>query len=226
MIKVKPNTCDISLVVAAYEENLDWVKKIKHKKIIYNKSKRYVEESEDCKMFYLPNIGRESHTYLHHIVQNYDDLSDVTIFCQGNPFDHCPEFLRVANCNSISRMNMLSQKCDERDWPNDENYCGIGHYYLYDLMVMTKDDWDLQHKIPFYIIGLDVMYPRCKPMRFCKALWGANFAASKKNIHRFTKDQYQKLIDYHEEFWTFPWSMEIIWHHIFCEADAPKEKFL
>jgi len=225
MIKVKPNFCDITLVVAVYEENIDWVKDIKHKKIIYNKGRRELEESENVKVISLPNTGRESQTYLHHIVENYDKLSEITIFCQGKPFDHCPEFIKIANCNSIEKMNTISQKSDNRDWPNDDNYCGIGHYYVYDLMSLATDDWDLQNRIPFLIIGLDTMYPRCKPMRFCKALWGANFAASKKNIHRFSKSQYKKMLDYHEEFWSIPWSMEIIWHHIFCEADAPKEKF-
>ena len=30
----------------------------------------------------LPNVGRESHTYLHHIVENWDHLAAVTIFMQ------------------------------------------------------------------------------------------------------------------------------------------------
>ena len=36
-----------------------------------------------CKVIPLPNVGRESHTYLTHIVTQYDDLSDYTIFFQG-----------------------------------------------------------------------------------------------------------------------------------------------
>ena len=35
-------------------------------------------------MIQLPNIGRESHTYLHHIVSRYDTLADVTLFLQGS----------------------------------------------------------------------------------------------------------------------------------------------
>jgi hypothetical protein len=225
MIKVKPNTCDVTVVVAVYEENIDWIKNIKHNTIIYNKGSRHLEESEKAKVIPLQNNGRESQTYLHHIVENYDNLSDMTIFCQGGPFDHSPEFIRIANCNSIAKMNAISKKIDDRDWPNDDHYCGIGHYFVYDLIKLASDDWDLKFKIPYILIGLDVMYPRCIPMRFMKALWGANFAVSKQNIHRFSKAQYQKLLDYHQEFWSFPWSMEIIWHHIFCELDAPKEKF-
>jgi hypothetical protein len=47
----------------------------------------------------LPNVGREADTYLRHIVQNYEGcLADVTVFCQGNPFEHSPDFLKLLRC--------------------------------------------------------------------------------------------------------------------------------
>ncbi len=45
----------------------------------------------------LPNVGREAHSYLHHVVRHYDELLPVTVFCQGHPFDHAHDlhaFLR------------------------------------------------------------------------------------------------------------------------------------
>lgn len=44
---------------------------------------------------FLPNVGREAHTYLWHIVQRYDSLAPVTLFCQGHPFDHAHDLHRV-----------------------------------------------------------------------------------------------------------------------------------
>ncbi|KAK6218342.1 hypothetical protein QIS74_06222 [Colletotrichum tabaci] len=35
----------------------------------------------------LRNIGREGHTHLYHIVSRYDELDDVTVFTQADPFD-------------------------------------------------------------------------------------------------------------------------------------------
>ena len=32
----------------------------------------------------LPNLGRESHTYLHHIVLRYDDLAERTVFTRAS----------------------------------------------------------------------------------------------------------------------------------------------
>ena len=37
------------------------------------------------KVIYLPNVGREGHTYLYHIVHNYVSLARHTIFCQAEP---------------------------------------------------------------------------------------------------------------------------------------------
>jgi hypothetical protein len=36
----------------------------------------------------LPNVGREGHTYIHHIIENYDDLPDEILFSQYDPRDH------------------------------------------------------------------------------------------------------------------------------------------
>ncbi|MGL1148113.1 hypothetical protein ACSTLH_00765, partial [Vibrio parahaemolyticus] len=37
----------------------------------------------------LPNVGREAHTWIHHIIERYETLSPYTLFLQGNPLDHC-----------------------------------------------------------------------------------------------------------------------------------------
>ena len=90
----------IRLVVAKYREDLTWLNQIVNHGldvIIYdksdislNKSNDYVKVSDNY--FKLPNIGREAHTYIKHIVENYDDLYDVEVFSQGGVYDHVPDF--------------------------------------------------------------------------------------------------------------------------------------
>jgi hypothetical protein len=84
----------LDIVVSKYKENLSWVDPYmgvifpaKIRKFIYSKF-----ENEDGPYIKLPNVGNESHTYLHHIVNYYDDLSDYVLFSQGNPLDHTPHF--------------------------------------------------------------------------------------------------------------------------------------
>jgi len=87
----------LEIVVARYNENLDWLKEIKMSKeikiTVYNKGANDI----DIPFIPLPNIGRESHTYLYHIINNYDNLADQTIFCQGDSIFHSPGFLDLIN---------------------------------------------------------------------------------------------------------------------------------
>lgn len=82
---------NFNLVVAHYNENLDWLEKTKVNKTVFHKG------SSAPYGIRLQNIGREAHTYLFYIVENYDNLQDYTIFCQGNPFDHFREMLQLLN---------------------------------------------------------------------------------------------------------------------------------
>jgi hypothetical protein len=78
----------MKVVVARYQENVDWTNGLENV-IIYNKSTNAPHSKHPS--ITLPNVGREGHTYLHHIIENYDKLDDYTCFLQGNPFDHSPD---------------------------------------------------------------------------------------------------------------------------------------
>ncbi len=84
------------MVVARYNEDLSWLSDVSDdiKIIVYNKGQPDVAQYP---IITLPNIGRESHTYLHHIITNYDNLADVTIFCQGDSLFHSPGFIHLLN---------------------------------------------------------------------------------------------------------------------------------
>ena len=73
----------VNFVVAKYNEDLDWTKKLNHKVTIYDKSTNPIEGSIKLK-----NVGREGDPFLYHIVNNYNNLDEVTVFLQGNPFEH------------------------------------------------------------------------------------------------------------------------------------------
>ena len=90
----------MDLVVAVYNENIDWINLIKNKRIfLYLKNPDRYDEIQtkfpNAIIEILPNIGRESHTYVYHISKNYDYLANHTVFLQGNPFDHCRNVLEL-----------------------------------------------------------------------------------------------------------------------------------
>ena len=62
---------DKDLIIARYNEDLSWLKEFKDFKIIvYNKGDK-LSENLFYEVINLENKGRESHTWLHHIVKNY-----------------------------------------------------------------------------------------------------------------------------------------------------------
>ena len=72
-----------SLIISRFNENISWLEEIKEFKIIiYNKGKQ-LSNKKFRKIIDLNNVGRESHTWLYHIVENYRDLDDINIFLQG-----------------------------------------------------------------------------------------------------------------------------------------------
>lgn len=74
----------VEIVVARYGEDTSWTRGMGLPCLVYDKSGAPGPLS-------LPNIGRETHTYLTHIARRYPDLSDYTAFLQGDPFPHMGE---------------------------------------------------------------------------------------------------------------------------------------
>jgi hypothetical protein len=78
--KTKPH----AIVLARYSEDVSWAARwaTQFDVFVYNKGAQ-ISPAFNGRWLSLPNVGREAHTYLSHIVDNYDNLHDVTIFLQG-----------------------------------------------------------------------------------------------------------------------------------------------
>lgn len=86
------------LVVARFRESAAWLRKAPRavRVFVYDKGGDLQRaDAPRAEIAALPNVGREAHTYLTHIVRHYPDMAPLTVFCQGKPFDHVPEFHRV-----------------------------------------------------------------------------------------------------------------------------------
>lgn len=80
---------NIQLVVARYNENLEWINEDpynKYQNVIYNKSdnSNFSKSDKTRDIISLPNVGRCDHTYLYHIIHNYDNLANITVFLPGS----------------------------------------------------------------------------------------------------------------------------------------------
>ncbi len=108
---------DKCLIIARYKEDLSWLENHKDFKIkVYNKGNKLID-NKYMKIENLENVGRESHTWLYHIVKNYKNLNEISIFLQGNIQDlNCMAHLNpnkyLKNINqygfTVSRYGLLS----------------------------------------------------------------------------------------------------------------------
>ena len=74
---------DKCLIISRFNEELNWLNEHKDFDVmVYNKGKKILKNNF-FKIKELENVGRESHTWLYHIVHNYYKLNDVNIFLQG-----------------------------------------------------------------------------------------------------------------------------------------------
>lgn len=113
----------IHLVVARHAEDPAWLRRVPPgiRVFVYEKgSPAPVRPRRAAEWRALPNVGREAHTYLHHIVEHYDALPDIAVFSQGRPFDHVPDlhaFLRglVDGTERVDGFRWLGFLIDEDD---------------------------------------------------------------------------------------------------------------
>lgn len=79
---------DIDIIIARYNEDLKWTLEKpfnKYQYIVYNKgTNNDFEKSRVKKIINLPNVGKCDHTYVYHIIKNYDNLSDIQLFLPGS----------------------------------------------------------------------------------------------------------------------------------------------
>jgi hypothetical protein len=175
------------LVVARYKEDLGWLKGIENiPYIVYDKGNPKAEhhipnipsfhcqEFEGVKHAKSPT-GRESHTYLYHIIKNYDQLPDMTIFLQGSPVEH--------HSNALNTLKHLFQNDFE------------GIYFLplnFPLVICDKRGYSLHRGLPIERVFKRLFQGPC-PELFAYS-WGAMFCVSKAAIHNRPLAFYEEMM--------------------------------
>lgn len=178
----------IQIVVARYNENINWLIPYKDITLIYNKGK-YDDILNNFNIIKLDNVGRESHTYLTHIINNYDNLSEKTLFVQGKISDH--KMLKIMD---YFKTDKFIAKFDKLNINDLKKY--IEHIKKWAIeyksgkmrkCLFTPYDWITQN------IGIDI-----NGIESTKIVWGANFSVSKDLILAKPKIFYENILRYLE----------------------------
>lgn len=131
----------VKIVVARYNESLCWLNEYPFNQfeyIVYNKGDNdNFEKKHVTKIITLENVGRCDHTYLYHLIENYENLSNIIVFLTGS-LDTIP----LKKTKAITILNNIIQS-------NSTNAYFIGEYHnclKTNYKDFTLDNWSCSHK--------------------------------------------------------------------------------
>jgi hypothetical protein len=138
-----------------------------------------------------PNIGLNCRLLFTYIVENYENLFDITVFVHGDPRHHCE--------NIISQLMTLA---------DDIDFVGFGNEYISDGNGGPYD------KCPVAQLYKKLFNKEESPKEF-KFFSGSCFAISKNNILQHPKEFYQNALDLTLQECMYPWAFERLFTEIF-----------
>jgi Protein of unknown function (DUF3431) len=195
----------IELVIARYNEDLAWLKNSPYDGYIhsiYNKGPTSIPGvSADEVVINLPNLGRESHTYLYHIITRYDSLSELTVFLPGSAEVHSVKNKILSHLFSTIALTPLT------NFPSSKYDEGI----LAKFDSFSLDQWMSRDTgnnainperalVPCLIRPFGAWFrsnfpnlPVIKPVA-----WMGIFAVAREHIRQHPREYYEKLLTYVE----------------------------
>jgi len=234
-VTIPPRNRDLTrqLVIAAYREDLAWLADVPYDVLVYHKGGA-CPQGVPCQP--LPNTQREAGTILHHIVTRWDSLAPLTIFCQGQPFDHSDDFLARLDV-FYDRPTSLTQRY-QRDRPEawivarDQVETVGGFEVRYgDATIQAHEGiprW-FDERAWAYIFNC----PMPEPLWFG---YGATWAVPRASIHARPREVYAHLLSVCDSGTSGqsrtdppinPWSCEALWLYIWSDpAEFPHHKRL
>ncbi|XP_038053576.1 uncharacterized protein LOC119726025 [Patiria miniata] len=186
---------DYEIVISHYNEKLDWMKPLANHSHVYHKGKDKGPPFDVYKWEKLLNVGREAHTYLHHIIHNYDKLADITVFLQGTDpgrehrrwcFSSAMEFVQRAKKH---------QYCNIR-----QRYGGWGRVRHLSKWLKSLENGQMRRANltmgEFYTALFGTKPPKRVPVCYAGCV-----SASRKNLRRFPVSFYEKAISFVNDHW-------------------------
>lgn len=196
----------VNVVIAHYNEDLSWTKNLKYPYTVI--SRNGIDRDV------VPNRGNEAGSYLEYIINNYDNLSDVSVFVHGHrvgPHNDCFIDEYINNCNF------------EYDYYNINTIHSVRS-----CMELAELWWCLGGSI-LLLSTKDVIEEGIKSeidVSKIKFRASAMFYVKRENIHRHSLDVYKKWYDF---IMTTPMAIvdtgrtfEYTWHLIFTGSHVDR----
>ena len=206
----------VEVVVCRYGEDLAWTRNLPRgiHLTIYDKSPK--DQTPWPGSQPLANHSRDDFAWLHHLVERYEDLAELTVFAQGRPFDHAPDLHRI----------IRSYAQGEQDMKPDFAWLGF----------LWETD-DARGRPSFVTWSKNPERRELNLEGFFQTLWGesapekvryvggSQFALSKTAALRRSKAFYQKARDVSRTFPDAAHAFERTWDRIFMAPPLDENLF-
>lgn len=176
----------LTLIVARYAEDVSWVNLVDANVVILHKSQ-------------IGNTGRESSSYLWFLANHYHALAGDYLFCQGDPYPHCPDFdYRVGQWARGGPAPQFGARL-QCDWNGAPHHPGLELKSVFDYLTGADATWNL---------------PMPKQIEFTA---GAQFLRSAEQLHAALGTDFAgrlKLLQDVSHWPTGPWLLERLWDYV------------
>jgi hypothetical protein len=209
---IKVTNINSKIIVSRYNEDINFLDKLKNFKIIV-----YEKNDTTSEYHIIKNKGHEATVYLKYIIDNYDNLDDYTIFL------HCHEYSWHQSGSIVDIINNNINKL--------HGCTNLNNYYLgnMDNLDISKSDLGIFfRKFIKGATGSNLLYPN-----FTKGTLGcAQFIVHKENILFHSKCFYENIYNWLLEteidnYWTsrfLEWTWDLFWNK--CIRNVPIRKYL
>lgn len=193
------------VVVARYGEDLSWLSYLPFTDIVvYDKNDTgdtsHGRPPPHAAVVSLPNVGRCDHSYLHHIVANYDRLADVTLFLPGS----CANF--GFKWDKVVAVVRHVQATGGSAFPATTHLTGPLHRAM---GTFSMDTWEASDPVNSSLNPESALLP-CPQRPFSKwylrnfparddvrqVVYSGIFAVSRQHILQRSRDSYARLLSY------------------------------
>ena len=197
--KTKKN---FELVITRYNEDISWSNNYINFRTIYNKGDTNVLYEYIKK----DNIGRDGETALYHIINNYDNLADITFFCQGAINDRDDQIISLEDWKRYINFeeNHLYGFSIRKDLPNkEENFvnCPIKFGDIYYKICGKKYEGNFEW-VPGIWISVHKNIIKSVPIEIYKKMYNLFYE------YKFENDPTHRILAIH---------IERLLYHIFKE---------
>jgi hypothetical protein len=206
------------LVISAFEKDMSWISKINSdiKITIYRSGTKTSNPNE---IFLEYKIGRDILPYFIHILNNYDNLADITFFSQDYPFDHIENYVEIIN--------------SDIDYITNEADLHFGGYYgfhwnsigtmwqLHDSnqfqhsKVLTCNSIGNPHDTGLYLDEIWKLLFSCPQPENYDFIPGGHFCVTNETVKIRSKEFYQQIVNLLETYDKMPWIIERLEPYIF-----------